>query len=261
MGNNYLTMERDEWLACRKGRFTASDIHRLFNSGTRPMTEQELAARPRKLLKDGSDGKQFIGGTTVEILFGGTAMNYIREKVDELISGNPSGEEEKYPSQSEFKQTEWGNSNEWDALRRFEVVTGKEVIFYGGTSPKFFPYGDYSGCSPDADIVGENALLEAKCPYDTDVQTRRLLYKTVQEFKESENKEWCQCQANMKIMGRDFAYFASYDPRKSFKPQQMKIIKLAADLEWQDEFEKRLDAAVLEMKIMIEDTGKYLMIE
>lgn len=261
MENNYLTLERDEWLACRKGRFTASDIYRLFNTGTRPMTEQELAARPKKLLKDGTAGKVFIGGATVETMFGPPALKYIREKVDELISGNPNGEEEKYPSQSEFKQTEWGNSNEWDGLRRFEVITGKAIIFYGGSSPKFFPYGDYSGCSPDGDVVGENSLVEIKCPYDTDVHTQRLLYKTVQEFREAEKKEWCQCQAQMKIMGRDFAYFGSYDPRKSFKPQQMKIIKLTADLEWQDDFEKRLAGAIQEMKTMIDDTGKYLMIE
>lgn len=260
MGSNYLTMERDEWLVCKKGRFTSSDIFRLFSSGTRPMTQIELDARPRKILKDGTAGKQFEGGTTVPVLFGDGALSYIREKVDELLSGNPNGEEERYPSSGEFKQTEWGNAQEYDGIRRFEVVTGKKVIYYGGGSPRFFPYGDYSGCSPDADIVGENALVETKCPYNTDIHTRRLLYKTVEEFKDTEYKEWCQCQCQMKITGRDVVYFCSYDPRKSYKHQQMKIIKIRADLAWHEEFDMRLTEALKVMKQMFEDSDKYTII-
>lgn len=261
MGDNYLTLERDEWLACRKGRFTSMDISRLFTKGTRPMTEVELAARTPIFKKDGTAGKRFEGGNTVEVMFSDSALGYIREKVDELISGNPSGEEEKYPSMSELKQTEWGNSNEYEGVRRFEVVTSKKVIYYGGGSPKFFPYGNYAGCSPDGDIVGEDALIEMKCPYNTDIQTRRLLYKTVEEFKDAEYKEWSQCQCQMKVCGRQLIYFCSFDPRKSYKPQQMKIIKVKADPDWQTEFDSRLTEAIIVMKQMIEDTGKYLIIE
>lgn len=261
MENNYLTLEREEWLACRKGKFTSSDIYRLFNSGTRPMTQEELDARPRKKLKDGSDGKQFEGGTTVPVLFGQPAINYIREKIDELISGNPTGEEERYPSVSEMKQTEWGNSKEPEALRHFELITGKDIIFYGGTSPRFFFYGDYSGCSPDGEVVLEDANIEIKCPYDTDIHTRRLLYKTVDEFKEAERKEWMQCQCIMKITGKSLMYFCSFDPRKTFTHQWMKIIKVKADLEWQKEFDERLKEAVNVMRTMLQDSEKYLIIE
>lgn len=260
ISNNYLTMERDEWLACKKGRFSSSDCYRLFQKGSRDMTTEELAARPRYIKKNGEEGA-FLGGTTIETMFGDGAVNYIREKVDELISGNPNGEEEKYPALSEYKQIEWGNSNEYDGLRRFEVVTGKSIIYYGGNSPRFYPYGDYAGCSPDADVVGEMALTEMKCPYNTDVHTRRLLYKTTEEFKGKEWKEYCQCQCQMKITGNDLVYFCSYDPRKSYKFQQMKIIKVKADAEWQNEFDSRLTAAILLMKTMLQDSEKYLIIE
>lgn len=258
---NYLTVERDEWLACKKGRFSSSDCFRLFSKGYRPMTQDELNARPKRINKNGEESARFEGGTTVEVLFGDPALNYIREKIDELISGNPNGLEEKYPSSSEFKQTEWGNSNEFDGLRRFEVVTGKSLIFYGGGAPRFFPYGDYAGCSPDAEIVGESALCEMKCPYNTDVHTRRLLYKTVDEFKENEWKEYCQCQCQMKITGADFCYFCSFDPRKTYMAQQMKIIKIKADIDWQNDFDLRLTEAVKVMKTMLQDTEKYLIIE
>lgn len=261
MEQNYLTLERDEWIACRKGKCTSSDIYRLFHSGTRPMTQEELDARPKKKLKDGSDGKQFEGGTTVPVLFGGGAINYIREKIDELISGNPTGGEEAYPSVSELKQTEWGNSNEYDALRHFEIITGKSVIYYGGSSPRFFYYGDYSGCSPDGEIVLEDAAIEIKCPYNTAIHTERLLYKTVDEFKENEKKEWMQCQCIMKILGKPLMYFCSYDPRKSFKHLWMKIIKVKADAEWQTEFDFRLSEAAKVMKTMLQDSEKYLIIE
>lgn len=261
LNSNYLTVERDEWLACKKGRFSSSDIFRLFSSGYRQMTEEELEARPKKKLKDGTEGKQYEGGTTIPVLFGDGAISYIREKIDELISGNPNGLEEQYPSSSEYKQTEWGNSNEFDGLRRFEVVTGKSIIYYGGNSPRFFPYGDYAGCSPDGEIVGESALVEMKCPYNTDIHTRRLLYKTIEEFKQKEYQEWCQCQCQMKIIGADYCYFCSYDPRKSYIAQQMKIIKVKANLEWQAEFDLRLNEAIKLMKTMLQDTEKYLIIE
>jgi len=258
--NNYLTIDRDEWLSCKKGRYSSSDIYRLFSKGSRPMTQEELDARPRYIKKNGEEGA-FIGGTTVETMFNDAALAYIREKIDELITGNPNGLEEQYPSVSEYKQTEWGNSNEFDGLRRFEVVTGKSIIFYGGGSPRFFPYGDYAGCSPDAEVVGESALVEMKCPYNTDIHTKRLLYKTIDEFKSSEWKEYCQCQCQMKITGADACYFCSFDPRKSYMAQQMKIIKIKANIEWQQDFDLRLTEAIKIMKTMLQDTEKYLIIE
>lgn len=260
MGNNYLTEDRDEWLASKKGKMSASEIYRLFAKGSRPMTQAEMDARPKYIKKDGTEGR-VLGAATVETLFGDGAINYIREKIDELITINNGGDDTNGVSQTEWKQTLWGNSNEFDGLRHFEVVTGKSIIFYGGGSPIFYPYGDYCGCSPDADVVGEDALVEMKCPYNTDVHTRRLLYKTFQEFKDSEFKDWNQCQCQMKILNKNFCYWCSYDPRKSLVHQRMKIVKIQADLDWQSEFDTRIAAAILLMREMLMDSEKYLILE
>lgn len=255
--SNYFTKERDEWLACRKGKFTASEIYRLFQPGTRPMTQEELDARPKMIKKNGEEGVRFVGGNTVPTMFGDGAVTYIRSRIDELISMNKT---EEQSSQSEFKQLAWGIDNEGDAVRHFKLVTGLSVIHYGGLTPKFFQHGDFCGCSPDGDIIGESAVLEAKCPYDTKVQTKRLMYETFEEFKANEWDAYCQCQLQMHIMKRDYAYFCSYDPRKVYKHLQMKIIKFPADKEWQAEFEKRLDGAIELMRSMLKKSEKYIQI-
>lgn len=255
--DNYFTKERDEWLATRKGKFTSSEIYKLFISGTRDMTDAELAARPKYIKKNGEEGA-FIGGTKVSVLFGDGAISYIRSRLDELLSISKTPEETS--STSEYKQLAWGTDNEGDAIRHFKVITGYSIIHYGGLTPKFFHYGDFSGGSPDGEVLGESAIVEVKCPFDTKIQTKRLLYKSVQDFKDNEWDTYCQCQMNMYIMGRDHSYFCSYDPRKVHKHLQMKIIKFQADSEWQIEFEKRLEAAIEMMREMLSDVEKYLRI-
>lgn len=253
MENNYFLGNREKWLVMRKGRITASDFGKLFTPGRRDMTEEELEARPK-----GPKGGLLDKRTTTPTIFGDVAMTLIRSKIAELTSTEIDREQN---GGALVKSFEWGVRYEEDATEEFKRRTGLSIIYHGLNNPVFYEYGDYSGGSPDGDIINENAGLEIKCPADENVHIKRLLIKSVQEFKDQEFDAYCQCQGNMYIMKKDWYYFASFDPRKKDEALRMKIIKLYPDLEWQLEYEGRMDAAVEIMADVLYETDKYLFID
>lgn len=245
--NNYFIGNREKWLMMRKGRITASDFWKLFQSGKRPMTTDELAGR------ESNDRKK-----TIPSLFGEIAMTLIRSKIAEMTS---TEFEREINGNGLVKSMEWGVQHEEEAKNEFEKRTGLSVLYHGLLNPVFYTYGDFAGGSPDGDILDINAALELKCPVDENVHMRRLLIRSVEQFKREEYEAYCQLQGNMYIMKRDFGYFASYDPRKKEEALRMKIIKLKPDLEWQKEFDERLTAAIEIMADVLFDTDKYLFVE
>jgi YqaJ-like viral recombinase domain len=245
MSSNYFTQEEELWLKCRRGRFTASEIHKIFIKGKREMTEAELDARPK-----GPKGGLLDRRTTTETLFGDGAMTYIRTKLTEITTVS---EDPDYLGFGEAKQLKWGRDHEYLAADEFIRVTGKQLMYHGNVCPKFIEYGEFAGGSPDGEVLNEDAILEIKCPFNTDVHTRRLFLKTIQEFKESHFEEYCQCQMNMEVTGKNYCYFASYDPRRINPKLRMKIVKLQRDQEWVDEFKMRLEQALLILSDLLVD--------
>lgn len=207
------------------------------------MTEEELAAE--KAVK----GRR----TTVDTLFGDGAMSYIRSRVTEMQSGE-IGEE------VDFKQTEWGKNNEMFGVEEFSYVTGLSVNYHGIASPIFYPYGDFAGGSPDGEVTGESAGIELKCPFNEDIHTRRLLIKTLDEFKEQEYETWHQCQMNMFIMKKDFWYACSFDPRKKERKLRLKIVKMTQCPEWVEDFKIRHEKAIEIMADILFETDKHLFV-
>lgn len=114
----------DEWFDARKGRFTASNIHKLL--GVRGL--------------------------------GQTGESYIFEKATEEIYG--LDEEDNFTS----FDMQRGITLEPLAFRKFKEI--KEFEFLEVKETTFFPYGLDAGASPDG-LVGENAILEIKCPRPT----------------------------------------------------------------------------------------------
>lgn len=251
--SNYFLGNREKWLIQRKGRITASDFHKLFMGGSRPMTQEELNARPV-----GPKGGLLDKRTSVKTMFGEGAMTLIRSKISELTSTEVDRE---LNGSAIVKSFEWGMTWEGEAVEEFKKRTGLSVIYHGLNNPVFYPYGDYSGGSPDGDIIDEDAGLEIKCPVDENVHIKRLLIKSVEQFKNEDYEAYCQCQGNMYIMKRKAWYFASYDPRKKDEKLRMKIIKLLPDVKWQEEYEERMSAAVEIMADVLYDTDKYLFIQ
>lgn len=251
--SNYFICNREKWLIQRKGRFTSSDAWKLFQCGRREMTEEELAARPRN-----EKGTLLDRRTTVDVMFGETALTLIRSKIAEITSTEV---EREINGGALVKSLEWGVTYESDAVDEFKRRTKLNVIYHGLNNPVFYSHGDYAGGSPDGDVIEENAGLEIKCPVDETVHIKRLLVRSVEQFKEDDFEGYCQCQANMYIMKKDWWYFASYDPRKKDERLRMKIIKLFPDTDWQAEYEARITAAVEIMADVLFDTDKYLFID
>lgn len=243
---NYFNEAQQRWLQARLGKITASQCHLLFTGGKRPMTEEELAT------EKANKGRR----TTVDTMFGEGAITYLQGLVDEMTTGEPSEE-------MDFKQTEWGKANEMDAILNFEEITGLKVTYHGISNPEFFKYGDFAGGSPDGDIedIREDAICECKCHYDGANHLKKLLIRSVDEFKDKFWKEYCQDQMNMKVMNKTSCYSISYDPRKKDPKLRMKIIRIPIDQEWQTEFEARLEAAIEMMADILSEINQHLFIK
>lgn len=252
--NNYFTKETEKWLECRRGRFTASEIYKLFKGGNRPMTDEELISRPRN-----EKGNLIDKRTTVDTMFGEVAMKYIEQKANEITSLN--SEEEKQESLTEFKQMKYGKDNEFFGVDEFKRVTGLNVLYHGISCPQFYEFGDFAGGSPDGDVIGESAIMEMKCPYNGGVHMKRLSIKTIEEFKDTYPSDFAQCQMNMRVMSRDYCYYCSYDPRKINPKSRLKIFKLKSEPEWISEFEARLDGALEILTKLLQEYDKTPFVE
>lgn len=242
---NYFTEAQRIWLMARLGKITSSGCSVLFTGGKRPMTPDELAAE--KLIK----GRR----TTVDTLFGDGAVTYIQGLVDEITTGEPKEE-------MDYKQTTWGIANEMDGVYSFESLTGLKVSYHGISNPEFIPYGDFAGGSPDGKIItpGTSAIVECKCHYNGANHMKKLLIKSVDEFKDQFWTEYCQDQMNMLVTKTEKCYSISYDPRKKNPKLRTKIICVPIDKEWQDEFQIRLTAATEMMADILDSIDKYLII-
>lgn len=243
---NYFNESQLRWLMERLGKITSSKYSLLTVGGKRPMTPEELeierAAKGRK--------------TTVETLFGDGAISYIHSLVDEITTGEPSEE-------VDYKQTEWGKANEFDAVGCFEAITGFKVDYHGISNPLFVKYGDFAGGSPDGTILTEgiDAICECKCHYNGANHMKKLLIKSVDEFKDKFWAEYCQDQMNMVATGKQNCYSVSYDPRKKDEKLRMKIIRIPADQEWREDFETRLKEAVNIMAEVLSEINLHLFIK
>lgn len=114
----------------------------------------------------------------------------------ELMSENySSAERESYIN----SHMERGNELEEQARSIYELETGNEVSEVG-----FIEYDDYVGCSPDG-LVGEDGLMEIKCPSDK-VYFQYLLDGIV------DKKYYYQMQMQMMITGRNWCDYVVYNP-------------------------------------------------
>lgn len=124
LNNLQVDKSHEEWLLERKGRFTASEIHRLCTT----------PSKPNELPKG--------------------AETYVIEKVaEELTEGLP----EVYINAS----MQWGKDHEVEAIQKFSEAR-KLKVQYIGDDQKFIKYGRHCGCTPDGLGVGYG--VETKCP-------------------------------------------------------------------------------------------------
>jgi YqaJ-like viral recombinase domain len=203
-----------DWQLQRLGKFTASEIHRLIGGGTRPMSKDELEARPKD-----ENGKLLSTRTTLDTFFGTKQLLYIREKAAEILTQEPNN-----GGRANTYAMEWGNSNEHDAVLRYEKETGNKTEYFGGSNPKFFDYSKFTGGSPDG-LQNTDTVIEVKCPFNSAVHIEHYMFNDVAEFKDYSPAYYWQIVSNILFTNRAKGVFISYDPRFADDELQIKILE------------------------------------
>jgi len=131
-----------------------------------------------------------------------------------------------------------GIEREPDARALFEAITGKEVKEVGSFDHPTIPN---TSSSPDGLIVGEEAVLEIKCPMAS-THARNLMSETMPK-----NYVY-QVQWEIACTESDYAYFASYHPDFP-KELRLKWVRVEKD----DSVIKSLSEEIRDFDVSIED--------
>lgn len=115
------------------------------------------------------------------------------------------------------KALEHGKNNEAGARAHFELSTGKRVeelpfVFKKIDDAEIEDNEFRLGVSPDGIVEDDNAVVEIKCPHNSNNHTDFLISTKIKP------EYLLQMQLQMYVMGADKAYFVSYDPRNEFMP-------------------------------------------
>jgi putative phage-type endonuclease len=151
--------------------------------------------------------------------FGKVAISYAMELVTEMKTG------ERKDVQA--KQMDWGHSYENDARIAYQLKTFNKVHEAG-----YIEMDDQVGGSPDG-LIGENGIIEIKCPFSPVEHLKNLCNKTVPD-------EYIpQVQGYLMITGRQWCDFVSYDVRWP-DDQKLMICRVERDEEYITELEMRI---------------------
>ena len=194
-----------DWYASRLFRCTSSELGKL-------MTEPRSKA-------DKEAGR-----------LSGTAEEYIMDKIAEYLTDGSCLDYKK----NDTKEIRWGNTYEEDARKEYEKVTSVNVELVG-----FIGWGSDFGGSPDG-LVGEDGLIEIKCPYNSTTHAHYLLMKTSEDLRKLKPEYYAQIQGNLLVTGRIWADFVSYDPRVQNRRLSLKVLRIPRD----EEFIERAKIAI-----------------
>lgn len=116
------------------------------------------------------------------------------------------------------KATEHGIENEGQAVWRYQEVSGNKVEYVN----RFIQSGDWIGGTPDG-YVGEDGIIEVKCPFNGGNHLRTLLTKEVY------NTDYIyQIQGYLWLSNRKWCDFITYDPDMP-QPLDIAIVRLERD--------------------------------
>ena len=203
-----LEVAKDSWKRKRRGRFTASDMHQLFTSKLEEST-------------------------------GKTALGYIVEKVTEVTLTDD--EFDNLPN-LDVAAMNWGNMHEPYAVELYEKTTHNQVFSakrLDTDEQEFFEVKGFdAGATPDG-LVGDDGILEIKCPYKPSNHSFILLNNTASDIKKNRHEYYIQMQTALWATGRKWCDFVSFDPR--FAPKkQIVIVRIERD----NDFIKLLETVV-----------------
>lgn len=201
--NDNYLQNTPEWYGARLYHFTSSELHKLM---TRP--------------KAGAG-------------FSKTAEEYIFDKLAEELTGGTCLEH----TQADTRATRWGHTYEPEARTRYEAATGRTVDLCG-----FFEWSPSFGGSPDG-LVGDDGIIEIKCPYSSAVHARYLMLQSADELRKLRPEYYAQIQGNLLVTGRRWADFVSFDPRCQNEAFTLKVLRVGRDEEFIAAAREAIEAA------------------
>lgn len=161
-----------------------------------------------------------------------TRASYMLQLAAEKLTGQP---EDSFSN----KYMEWGNECEPQARSMYEFDSGNDV-----EEVAFVEHDEWFGVSPDG-LVGDNGLLEIKCPKTTTQIERYLAGVFPSAYK-------AQVQGQLLATGREWCDFVSFDPRISGEASYF-CIRVERD----EDYLKELSASISAFKDeLIEMLGK-----
>lgn len=122
------------------------------------------------------------------------------------------------------KALKWGREHEPKAIALFELLWNKRVV-----EMPFIKFGEHSGGSPDGGIVGERAVIEVKCPFNSTYHIKHLTMRSQEDLLAVNKEYYHQLNWNMYVTGSTHGYFISYDPRIIEEP--MIVLPVELDME------------------------------
>lgn len=130
---------------------------------------------------------------------GEVAKSYLLERVSEKLGG--------FSQPVIGPALDWGTDLEDTARDIYAAATGLQV-----KPCSFYEVSEYYGGTPDS-LVGDDGVLEIKCPYTSVNHFKYGLITSDIEFKKTSPAYYYQCISHMAVTGRKWCDFISFDPR------------------------------------------------
>lgn len=232
--SQHIQQGSDEWDKIRMGRFTSSELWKLMECGKRPMTPEELKARP----KAGKGSKTTLVPDPSKM--GEKGLTYINQKVAEVLTGRPKPSAYAYP-------LVYGKETEPEAVAFYENkfgVTCEEVGFQVWT--------DHAGGSPDR-LIGDKEGLEVKCPFDSEKQIQYLMLTDHHDLKRMFPEYYYQCVSLLLFTAREVWNFCTFDPRMIMDKHKLTHIRIPAK-----EVEEDMDAVNTAIEAAVKEKLKLI---
>lgn len=228
----------DQWHQKRRGKFTASECHKLYLSGSSISKGNKEAKN--SMFSPG--GWTYIKSKAIEM----TTKFWERPEIDEVDS-ILHGRAHEYPAYAEYVR----------------VTRNDSLIYMGDENPIFIPHPilvDEFGGTPDCAVINDDGTIpfgvEIKCPKNPEKHWDRLDWTSQWDLKENYMLCYAQIQALMMCTGAKEWHFVSYDERQILKAARIKIIEVKPDNPFQSTLEIRIKQAINEKYRMISEKLK-----
>lgn len=192
----HLFNSEEDWLGVRKGKATASPMHRLLT------------------------------GSANELSKG--AKTYCEEIFAETIAEDVIAPYTGY-------EMEWGKSEEPNAILELDkLYPNDEIQHFGAWNFLFCEYNSFAGCSPDA-LCENHFGVEVKCPVKKEIHIERVLsVNSESELLAYDKAIYTQIQFNMMCFGLDkWLWVSWYDGMKE-RALKLHVVEIGPDLPMQE---------------------------